>query len=66
MYVSYLETFCEKKIREKVTGKNYRGCNNPLGWRRVNSLMAGFRISIIIGYKLRSNKDVYYYNFSHL
>ena len=23
--VSYMETFCEKKIREKLTGKNYRG-----------------------------------------
>ena len=23
--VSYMETFCEKKIREKLTGENYRG-----------------------------------------
>ena len=27
--VSYLKTFGEKKIREKVTGKNYRGLHQP-------------------------------------
>ena len=42
MYRSYVgsaiwETFC-KKSRKKLPGKNYRGCNHPLGCRRVNNM----------------------------
>ena len=43
--VSYLETFHEKKIREKLTGEKLQGgCSNPLGCIRVNWLQLLFHL----------------------
>ena len=41
--VSYLETFCEKKIREKLTGEKLQGgvaATPPLSRLRVNIMLA--------------------------